>query len=254
MPARVLVCLGTRPEAIKLAPVYQALAADPGFSPILVATAQHRDLLDQALGLFGLVPDYDLDLMRPGQDLTHVTTAVLEGLKPVLEETRPELVVVQGDTTTTFAGALASFYARTPVAHVEAGLRTGDPFSPYPEETNRSLTARLADFHFAPTEGARANLLAEGIAPGAVHVTGNTGIDAVLQIAERVRVDMPVVPQELATLDPARRLVLVTAHRRESFGSGMESRSPAPSPSSRRSAPTSTSSSRCTRTRTCAAP
>jgi UDP-N-acetylglucosamine 2-epimerase (non-hydrolysing) len=219
---RVLLAFGTRPEAIKLAPVVEALRADRRFSPILAATAQHRGLLDQALGLFGLVPDYDLDLMRPGQDLTHVTTAVLEGLKPILEEAQPDLVVVQGDTTTTFAGALAAFYARIPVAHVEAGLRTGDPFSPYPEETNRTLTAHLADFHFAPTGLARENLLAEGIAPAAIHVTGNTGIDALLQIARRVRDDMPVVPQELATLDPARPLVLVTAHRRESFGGGLE--------------------------------
>ena len=222
MAVRVLLAFGTRPEAIKLAPVVEALRTDGRFLPILAATAQHRGLLDQALGLFGLVPDYDLDLMRPGQDLTHVTTAVLEGFKPILEEAKPDLVVVQGDTTTTFAGALAAFYARIPVAHVEAGLRTGDPSSPYPEETNRALTARLADFHFAPTGLARENLLAEGIAPGAIHVTGNTGIDAVLAVARRVRDDVPVLPQELATLDPARPLVLVTAHRRESFGDGLE--------------------------------
>jgi UDP-N-acetylglucosamine 2-epimerase (non-hydrolysing) len=220
--ARVLVCLGTRPEAIKLAPVIQALGADGRFSPTLAVTAQHRGLLDQALGLFGLVPDYDLDLMRPGQDLYHVTSAALVGLGPVLEETRPDLVVVQGDTTTTFTSALAAFYERIPVAHVEAGLRTGDPFAPFPEEKNRALTGRLADLHFAPTDLARRNLLAEGIPASAIHVTGNTGVDALLQIAARVREDAPVVPQQLATLDPARRLVLVTAHRRESFGPAME--------------------------------
>jgi UDP-N-acetylglucosamine 2-epimerase (non-hydrolysing) len=220
--ARVLVCLGTRPEAIKLAPVIQALGADGRFSPTLAVTAQHRGLLDQALGLFGLVPDYDLDLMRPGQDLYHVTSAALVGLGPVLEETRPDLVVVQGDTTTTFTSALAAFYERIPVAHVEAGLRTGDPFAPFPEEKNRALTGRLADLHFAPTDLARRNLLAEGIPASAIHVTGNTGVDALLQIAARVREDAPVVPLQLATLDPARRLVLVTAHRRESFGPAME--------------------------------
>jgi UDP-N-acetylglucosamine 2-epimerase (non-hydrolysing) len=220
--ARVLVVFGTRPEAIKLAPVVQALAADSRFAPRVAVTAQHRGLLDQVLDLFGIEPDYDLDLMRPGQDLYHVTSAALLGLKPVLADAAPDLVVVQGDTTTTFTAALAAFYERIPVAHVEAGLRTGDPFAPYPEETNRALTARLAGFQFAPTPRARENLLAEGIRADAIHVTGNTGIDALLQVAARVRREPPALPAELAALDPARRLVLVTAHRRESFEGGMD--------------------------------
>ena len=217
----VLVVFGTRPEAIKLAPVVKALAADPRFAPTVAVTAQHRGLLDQVLELFGIEPDFDLDLMRPGQDLYHVTAEALLGLKPVLAEVAPDLVVVQGDTTTTFTAALASFYERIPVAHVEAGLRTGDPYSPYPEELNRALTSRLAGFHFAPTERARENLLAEGVADGAIHVTGNTCIDALLDVAARVRHAPPRLPA-LASLDPNRRLVLVTAHRRESFEGGME--------------------------------
>lgn len=222
MPARVLVVFGTRPEAVKLAPVVQALVADPSFTPLVAVTAQHRDLLDQILELFRIEPDYDLDLMRPGQDLYHVTSAALLGLKPVLADAAPDLVVVQGDTTTTFVGALAAFYERIPVAHVEAGLRTGDPFAPYPEETNRALTARLANYHFAPTDLAHENLVREGIDPRAITVTGNTGVDALLQVAERVRLTPPALPRPLRDLDPKRRLVLVTAHRRESFNGGME--------------------------------
>ena len=218
MAARVLVVFGTRPEAIKLAPVCEALAADPRFVPSVCVTAQHRGLLDQVLDLFGLVPDYDLDVMEPGQDLFHVTSAALLGLRDTLRDARPDLVVVQGDTTTTFVGALAAFYERIPVAHVEAGLRTGDLASPFPEEANRALTGRLATLHFAPTTGARDNLLAEGVAPSAIHVPGNTGIDALVRVAERVR-EEPRLPVEL---DPDRRLVLVTAHRRESFDGGME--------------------------------
>jgi UDP-N-acetylglucosamine 2-epimerase (non-hydrolysing) len=219
VPACALVVFGTRPEAIKLAPVVRALAADPRFSPRVAVTAQHRDLLDQVLDLFGLRPDYDLDLMRPGQDLFHVTSSALLGLKPVFEDARPDLVVVQGDTTTTFVGALAAFYSRIPVAHVEAGLRTGDPFSPYPEETNRVLTGRLATWHFAPTDRARVNLMREGVDPSTITVTGNTGIDALLHVADRVRATPPRLPLEL---DGDRRLVLVTAHRRESFDGGMD--------------------------------
>jgi UDP-N-acetylglucosamine 2-epimerase (non-hydrolysing) len=219
VPACALVVFGTRPEAIKLAPVVRALAADPRFSPRVAVTAQHRDLLDQVLDLFGLRPDYDLDLMRPGQDLFHVTSSALLGLKPVFEDARPDLVVVQGDTTTTFVGALAAFYSRIPVAHVEAGLRTGDPFSPYPEETNRVLTGRLATWHFAPTDRARVNLMREGVDPSTITVTGNTGIDALLHVADRVRATPSRLPLEL---DGDRRLVLVTAHRRESFDGGMD--------------------------------
>jgi UDP-N-acetylglucosamine 2-epimerase (non-hydrolysing) len=220
--ARVLVVFGTRPEAIKLTPVVQALRADARFAPVVAVTAQHRGLLDQVLDLFGIEPDYDLDLMRPGQDLHHVTAAALRSLRPILADVAPDLVVVQGDTTTTFTAALSAFYERIAVAHVEAGLRTGDPFAPYPEEMNRALTARLAALHFAPTVRARQNLVAEGIRPGAIHVTGNTGIDALLQVAASVRDEPPELPAELRGLDPARRLVLVTAHRRESFAGGMD--------------------------------
>jgi UDP-N-acetylglucosamine 2-epimerase (non-hydrolysing) len=216
---RALVVFGTRPEAVKLAPVVDALARDPAFAPIVCVTAQHRGLLDQVLELFALEPDYDLDLMRPGQDLFHVTTAALKGLKRVLADSRPDLVVVQGDTSTTFTGALAAFYERIPVAHVEAGLRTGDPYSPFPEELNRALTGRLAAYHFAPTALARDNLLSEGIAPSSVHVTGNTGVDALLRVAAQVRETPPELP---VYLDPSRQLVLVTAHRRESFDGGMD--------------------------------
>ncbi|MGH3030470.1 MAG: non-hydrolyzing UDP-N-acetylglucosamine 2-epimerase [Gaiellaceae bacterium] len=221
MSARVLVVCGTRPEAIKLAPVVRALTADARFTPLVAVTAQHRELLDQALGLFRIRPDYDLDLMRPDQDLYHVTSETLLGMRGVLADAAPDLVVVQGDTTTTFATALSCFYEHIPVAHVEAGLRSGDPFSPFPEEQNRVLTSRLAAHHFAPTERAREHLLHEGVPAAAIHVTGNTVVDALLEIAATVRESAPPLPEELATLDPSRRLVLVTAHRRESFGRGM---------------------------------
>jgi UDP-N-acetylglucosamine 2-epimerase (non-hydrolysing) len=219
--ARVLVVCGTRPEAIKLAPVIRALAADARFTPSVAVTGQHRDLLDQVLALFRIRPDFDLDLMRPDQDLYHVTAEALVGMRDVLAEAVPDLVVVQGDTTTTFAAALASFYERIPVAHVEAGLRTGDPFSPFPEEQNRVLTSRLAAHHFAPTPRARENLVREGVPAASIHVTGNTVVDALLEIAAQVGKVPPPLPEKLAALDPDRRLVLVTAHRRESFGRGM---------------------------------
>ena len=221
MGARVLVACGTRPEAIKLAPVVRALADDGRFTPLVAVTAQHRELLDQVLGLFRIRPDFDLDLMRPNQDLYHITAETLLGMRGILADAAPDLVVVQGDTTTTFATALAAFYEQIPVAHVEAGLRTGDPFSPFPEEQNRVLTSRLAAHHFAPTERAREHLLREGVPAAAVHVTGNTVVDALLEIAAAVRTAAPPLPTELAKLDPSRRLVLVTAHRRESFGRGL---------------------------------
>lgn len=201
--------LGTRPEAIKLAPVIRALRAIPGISCRIVSTGQHRELLAQALASFGLCPDHDLALMCPGQSLTHIAAGTLSGLEPWLADERPDWLLVQGDTTTALAGALAGFYAGIPVAHVEAGLRTHDPHAPFPEEMNRSLIARLATLHFAPTETARANLLREGVRPGAVRVTGNTGIDALLSVA----CEAPPPPRE--------RLVLVTGHRRESFDGGL---------------------------------
>jgi len=222
MPLKVLFIFGTRPEAIKLCPVILFLRRRPAeFQVKVCVTAQHRELLDQVLGAFGVVPDYDLGLMLPGQTLFQSTTRILAGVEPVLQAERPDMVLVQGDTTTTLCGALAAFYLKTPVGHVEAGLRTGDPFQPFPEETNRVLTTHLTSLHFAATEGAAANLVAEGVARERIAVTGNSGIDAVLYVRdglERGSLQGPGWPQ----LDPARKLILVTAHRRESFGKGFE--------------------------------
>jgi UDP-N-acetylglucosamine 2-epimerase (non-hydrolysing) len=220
---KVLFVFGTRPEAIKLCPVVQELRKRPAeFSPVVCVTAQHRDLLDQVLDAFGVRPDYDLDLMKPGQTLLQSTSRILAGLEPVLAAVRPGMIVVQGDTTTTFCGALAGFYQRIPVGHVEAGLRTGDPDQPFPEEINRVMTARLASLHFAATAWAASNLRKEGVPEEAIAVTGNTGIDAVLYVAQGL---------EQGTLtgggwprsSPGRHLIVVTAHRRESFGEGIVS-------------------------------
>jgi len=215
---RVLFVFGTRPEAIKLCPVVLQLQREPEqFAVQVCATAQHRGMLDQVLGAFGVVPDFDLDLMRPEQTLTETTARILAALEPVLAAAQPDLVIVQGDTTTTFCGALASFHQKIPVAHVEAGLRTGDLQAPFPEELNRVLTGRIATLHFAATEGAAANLRREGIAPERVFVTGNSGIDAVLRIRDKLAKEPMPVPPFLQT---GKQLVLVTAHRRESFGAG----------------------------------
>jgi UDP-N-acetylglucosamine 2-epimerase (non-hydrolysing) len=218
-PKRVMVVFGTRPEAIKVAPLIQALAAAPWSQPMVAVTAQHRRILDQVLELFAISPNYDLDIMQSGQTLTDVTVGALSGLGPVLADADPELVVVQGDTTTTFAAALAGFYRRVPVVHLEAGLRTGDVLSPYPEEMNRRLTSQLASLHLAPTPTARNSLLAEGVKPDSVVVTGNTVIDALhWTVGRRV----PYRVQELAALDTdPRKVLLVTAHRRESWGEPM---------------------------------
>ncbi len=208
-----------------MAPVALALAADPRFDAALCVTAQHREMLDRALELFGLVPDRDLDVMRPGQDLTDVTSAVLRGMRDVLADLRPDIVLVHGDTATTFAATLASHYRRIPVAHVEAGLRTGDLYAPWPEEANRRLTGALAALHFAPTGTARDNLLAEGVAADAVRVTGNTVIDALLSIVDRLRNDPDLragLDARFGFLAADRRILLVTGHRRESFGGGFE--------------------------------
>jgi UDP-N-acetylglucosamine 2-epimerase (non-hydrolysing) len=214
-----MVVFGTRPEAIKVAPLIQALAAAPWSRPVVAVTAQHRRILDQVLELFAICPNYDLDIMRSGQTLTDVTVGALDGLGPVLADADPDLVVVQGDTTTTFAAALASFYQRVPVVHLEAGLRTGDVLSPYPEEMNRRLTSQLASLHLAPTPRARANLLAEGVDPSSVVSTGNTVIDALHWTVGR---RMPYRDWELAELDTdPRPVLLVTAHRRESWGEPM---------------------------------
>ncbi|MDB5414600.1 MAG: UDP-N-acetylglucosamine 2-epimerase [Rubritepida sp.] len=217
---RVTCVLGTRPEAIKFAPVILALRGRRGIACDIVSTGQHRDLVRQALAGFGLVPDHDLALMRPDQTLTQLTTGALEGLAPWLDDARPDWVLVQGDTTTAMAAAMAGFYARIRVGHVEAGLRTGNPLSPWPEEMNRSLITRLATRHFAPTPIAAANLRREGIAEAAITVTGNTGIDALLMVARRTAGDTALA-ERFAFLDSQRRLILVTGHRRESFSGGL---------------------------------
>lgn len=223
---KVLSVLGTRPEAIKMAPVIKGIELHPElFDSVVCVTAQHRQMLDQVLELFEIRPDHDLDIMRPGQDLFSTTCAVLEGLKSVFHREKPDLVLVHGDTTTTMAAALASFYSKTKVGHVEAGLRTHNKLAPFPEEMNRRVTAAVADIHFAPTAAARENLLREGIPDEAIFVTGNTVIDALLSVLNRVKSN-PDMESRLAGmfpfLDPAKRLILVTGHRRENFGAGFE--------------------------------
>jgi len=215
MSIKAAVVLGTRPEAIKLAPVILAMQRDQVFSCRLIATGQHREMLDEVLRLFDLHPDYDLHVMRPDQSLFDVTSRVLLGLQPILEREAPQVVLVQGDTTSAFAGALAAFYLRIPVAHVEAGLRTADKYRPFPEEINRRMISLLADWHFAPTEWAQNNLLREGISSERVFVTGNTIVDALFEILQR---PSPPLPEPIARLTGRERLVLVTAHRRENWG------------------------------------
>jgi UDP-N-acetylglucosamine 2-epimerase (non-hydrolysing) len=220
---KTLFVFGTRPEAIKLCPVILHLNSQPEhFQVSVCVTAQHRSMLDQVLRVFGVKPDYDLDLMLPGQTLSQSTSRIISALEPVFAEARPDLAIVQGDTTTTFCGALAAFYQHVPVGHVEAGLRTHDLKQPFPEELNRVMTGRIADLHFAATKGAAANLAAEGVDSGRIFVTGNSGIDAVLRIRDRLeRGELPA--GDHAWRKPEKRLILVTAHRRESFGGGIES-------------------------------
>jgi UDP-N-acetylglucosamine 2-epimerase (non-hydrolysing) len=215
---KILVVVGTRPEAIKLAPVIHGLLAAPDIEPVVVSTGQHRSMLDQVHGLFGIVPDYDLDVLRERPDLAGITGAVTQGLAPILQRETPDLVVVQGDTTTVFAAALAAFYAKIPVAHVEAGLRTGQRYDPFPEEMNRRLTTALTSLHLAPTATSRANLLAEGVAAADIVVTGNTVIDALLDVSAR---RLPPRDAKLAVLGQFARTVLVTSHRRENWGEPM---------------------------------
>lgn len=227
---RILSVFGTRPEAIKMAPVVLALADAAGIEPRVCVTGQHRAMLDQVLALFAIVPDYDLAVMQANQGLTDITIAVLKGLEPVLADFRPDRVLVHGDTTTSFAASLAAFYRRIPVGHVEAGLRTGNIYAPWPEEMNRRLADAIADLHFAPTPGARANLLAEGAAADRVVVTGNTVIDALLHVIARIRQDLPLrdeLDSRFDFLASSRggghpKLILVTGHRRENFGTGFE--------------------------------
>ncbi|SAI67143.1 UDP-N-acetylglucosamine 2-epimerase [Bordetella ansorpii] len=222
---KILTVFGTRPEAIKMAPVVHALAQDTGIEAKVCVTAQHREMLDQVLDLFEIKPDYDLNIMKPGQDMTDVTCSILNGMRGVFAEFRPDCVLVHGDTATTLATTLASYYQKVAVGHVEAGLRTGDLYSPWPEEANRKLTGALARLHFAPTDTSRQNLLREGIADTDVAVTGNTVIDALIWVKQKLDTDT-ALRDRLATqfpyLDANRRVVLITGHRRESFGAGFE--------------------------------
>ncbi|WP_037383752.1 non-hydrolyzing UDP-N-acetylglucosamine 2-epimerase [Serratia sp. DD3] len=222
---KVLTVFGTRPEAIKMAPLVHALAQDEAFESRVCVTAQHREMLDQVLRLFEIVPDYDLNIMKPGQGLSEITCRILEGLKGVLEDFKPDVVLVHGDTTTTMSTSLAAFYQRIPVGHVEAGLRTGDLYSPWPEEANRKLTGHLAMYHFAPTENSRQNLLRESLSDDHIIVTGNTVIDALFWVRDRVMSDATLrnsLEQRYPFLDANKKLILVTGHRRESFGGGFE--------------------------------
>lgn len=223
---KVLSIFGTRPEAIKMAPVIKGLESRPeSFQSRVCVTAQHRKMLDQVLNLFEIKPDYDLNIMESEQNLYDLTCNVLQGLKPILEKERPDIVLVQGDTTTTLAAGLAAFYQKIPVGHVEAGLRTWNKHAPFPEEINRKITSCVADLHFAPTEGAKQNLLNEGVPEESIHVTGNTVIDALLEVVERIKSN-PDLEQSLAKqfpfLNSNQKLILVTGHRRESFGEGFE--------------------------------
>lgn len=227
----VMLVFGTRPEAIKMAPLVKAFqAASDSFRTLVCVTGQHREMLDQVLHIFDIRPDYDLNIMKQGQDLYDVTSRVLLGLREVLKEARPDVVLVHGDTTTSTAAALAAFYAQIPVGHVEAGLRTHNIYSPWPEEMNRQLTGRMATWHFAPTPLSRQNLLAENVAEAQITVTGNTVIDALYWVVDKIKHDASLSQQLDAELQRAgydvqrladgRKLVLITGHRRENFGDG----------------------------------
>ena len=224
-PKKVLTVFGTRPEAIKMAPLVHALATDERFEAKCCVTAQHREMLDQVLELFEITPDYDLNLMQQGQTLNDVTARILLELKPVLQEFKPDVVLVHGDTATTFATSLAAYYEQIPVGHVEAGLRTGNIYSPWPEEANRRLTGSLTKYHFAPTETSKQNLLKENFAEEDISVTGNTVIDALLMVQNKIENDSELNEELRAKfpfLDDSKKLILVTGHRRESFGGGFE--------------------------------
>ncbi len=227
MTLRVLTVFGTRPEAIKMAPVVLGLQKAEGIESLVCVTAQHRQMLDQVLDLFEITPDYDLNIMKHGQDLYDVTSSALLGMRDVLRECEPDLILVHGDTTTCFTAALAAFYEQIEIGHVEAGLRTGNMAAPFPEEANRSLVGRLASYHFAPTEGSRKNLLKENVNEKAIVVTGNTVIDALLMVREKVN-QLPEKDWESKfgkklfqqIVDEKRKMILITGHRRENFGQG----------------------------------
>lgn len=222
---RILTVFGTRPEAIKMAPLVHSFAADDRFNSRLCVTAQHREMLDQVLDLFKITPDYDLNLMKSGQTLNQITARILIELKPILEEFKPDIILVHGDTATTFAVSLCAYYEQIAVGHVEAGLRTGNLYSPWPEEGNRKLTGALAKYHFAPTTSSKQNLLDENYAKENITVTGNTVIDALLMVKGNIDKDAELrvsLAASFPMLDENKRLILVTGHRRESFGAGFE--------------------------------
>ena len=223
---KLLIVFGTRPEAIKMAPLVKELQKSSKLQIKVCVTAQHRQMLDQVLQLFDITPDFDLDLMRPGQTLTQLTCNILQGMEGVFSQYKPDWVLVHGDTSTTLGTSLAAYYQQVHVAHIEAGLRTHNLYSPWPEEANRQITGRLARLHFAPTAQAQTNLLQEGVTASTIHVTGNTVIDALINVSQRIDQDA-ALHQQLADqfpfLDKTKRLVLVTGHRRENFGAGFES-------------------------------
>lgn len=222
---KVLVVFGTRPEAIKMAPVVRALSNDNRFESKVCVTAQHREMLDQVLDLFGITPDYDLNLMKAGQTLAEVTSGILLELTPVLKDFKPDVVLVHGDTATTFSASLAAYYEQIAVGHVEAGLRTGNIYSPWPEEGNRKLTGALTKYHFAPTDTSKENLLKEDYSAESIFITGNTVIDALLMIKQQIEDNTELssnLAEQFSMLDESKKLILVTGHRRESFGGGFE--------------------------------
>jgi UDP-N-acetylglucosamine 2-epimerase (non-hydrolysing) len=224
LPATILVVFGTRPEAIKMFPVIAALRADPRFVPVVCVSAQHRGLLDQVLDIAGIVPDHDLDVMKPDQSLDALTANLLTGLGAVMDTVKPARVIVQGDTATAMAGALAAYYRKVPVDHVEAGLRSGNIYHPWPEEVNRKIIGAMASLHFAPTETSAAALIAENVDPSRVHITGNTVIDALQWVSARIA-EEPELAAGLAALEArfaGKRIIGVTSHRRENFGGGLE--------------------------------
>jgi UDP-N-acetylglucosamine 2-epimerase (non-hydrolysing) len=226
MVKRVLIVFGTRPEAIKMAPVVKELRKYPAeFETIVCVTAQHREMLDQVLKLFDMTPDYDLNIMKPEQDLFDLTCNILKGLRSVFEKEHPDLVMVHGDTTTTMAASIASYYSKIPIGHVEAGLRTTNKYAPFPEEINRRVTGCLTDYHFAPTETTRRNLIREGVPKGRIWVTGNTVIDALLDVLSMIHGSSKIFEEmrsRFSFLDTRKKLILVTGHRRENFGNGFE--------------------------------
>lgn len=221
---RILLVFGTRPEAIKLFPVVHALAAAPGLTPITCVTAQHRELLDQVLAIGRITPDHDLDIMLPGQSLDGLTARLLTAIGEVIDEVRPDMVLVQGDTTSAMVGALCAYYRKLPVGHVEAGLRSGNIYHPWPEEVNRKIIGSIADLHFAPTQTSASALLAETVHPSTVHVTGNTVIDALLTVADGLDADAAATAAVRPHIErfAGRRILGVTTHRRENFGGGLD--------------------------------